>query len=486
MYTQCPDCGTVFKVTADALRAAQGAVRCGICSTSFSALDYLSERPLLRPHDEEPPHDDTITVEELPGTEFIELSSVGEPSAEPSSAPGGDDSASGPTPPVGSDGAEEEPGRAAADVQQDGDPHGDSHEDGDADADAGDDDDDAGDADAILEFHGSAEDLDRLFIERHFEVPRIGAAQTEDVERSISEISASDLSGIEVIEEALPDDGAAAPETAHPGEVAAVLAFPRHGRDDTGDDDSREDFSDPLSRTDEYPVLRMDEPSGGDPEGEGHGDRRRQGDDEVLQILIPAELRRAAAQSHPPADAFAEGHDREAPAGRRWPLVAGLLVLLLAIAAQATHFWRAELVRHPYLGPWLLRAYSAAGLELQPPVDLSAFELTQLGATNDPVQAGRLKVRASIVNRAPFAQPYPLLRLSLQDRFGTTVGVRNLEPAEYLPGGAAGALLAPSRRADAEVVFVDPGRDAVGYELDVCLRDATGIRCSAELTGRRP
>jgi hypothetical protein len=128
-----------------------------------------------------------------------------------------------------------------------------------------------------------------------------------------------------------------------------------------------------------------------------------------------------------------------------------------------------------------MRAYGALGLPLTPPVDLSAFELRQLGAASDGLQAGRIKLRASIVNHADFAQPYPLLRLSLQDRFGSTIGTRDLEPAEYLPGGVAPAsgLLGPAQRADAEVVFVDPGRDAVGFELDLCLREGGSVRCSA-------
>ena len=31
VYTQCPECGTVFRVTAAVLRAAQAQVRCGVC-----------------------------------------------------------------------------------------------------------------------------------------------------------------------------------------------------------------------------------------------------------------------------------------------------------------------------------------------------------------------------------------------------------------------------------------------------------------------
>ena len=44
MYTQCPDCATIFRVTAEALRTAQGDVRCGVCATSFNALENLSEQ----------------------------------------------------------------------------------------------------------------------------------------------------------------------------------------------------------------------------------------------------------------------------------------------------------------------------------------------------------------------------------------------------------------------------------------------------------
>ena len=43
MYTQCPDCSLIFRVTADVLKQAAGMVRCGGCSNTFNALEYLSE-----------------------------------------------------------------------------------------------------------------------------------------------------------------------------------------------------------------------------------------------------------------------------------------------------------------------------------------------------------------------------------------------------------------------------------------------------------
>jgi predicted Zn finger-like uncharacterized protein len=43
MYTQCPDCSTAFRVTADVLKQAAGKVRCGGCGHAFNALEFLSE-----------------------------------------------------------------------------------------------------------------------------------------------------------------------------------------------------------------------------------------------------------------------------------------------------------------------------------------------------------------------------------------------------------------------------------------------------------
>ena len=43
MYTQCPECRTAFRVTAEVLKQASGKVRCGGCGNPFNALEFLSE-----------------------------------------------------------------------------------------------------------------------------------------------------------------------------------------------------------------------------------------------------------------------------------------------------------------------------------------------------------------------------------------------------------------------------------------------------------
>jgi len=126
------------------------------------------------------------------------------------------------------------------------------------------------------------------------------------------------------------------------------------------------------------------------------------------------------------------------------------------------------------------------GLSVLAPTDLSAYELRQWGAASDPREANRLMLRASIVNRASYSQPMPLLRLTLQDRFGGTLGQRDIGPADYLPGSGAQTLLEPGQRADAVIRIVDPGTEAVGFELDVCLPADGGVRCASQLTSARP
>ena len=90
---------------------------------------------------------------------------------------------------------------------------------------------------------------------------------------------------------------------------------------------------------------------------------------------------------------------------------------------------------------------------------LSSYQLRQWGVTGDPAAKGTLRVRASIMNTAAQLQPYPLLRVSLVNRFGSRVGAREFEPAEYL-GKPVTRMLAPGERTDATLDILDPGKDA--------------------------
>ncbi len=157
------------------------------------------------------------------------------------------------------------------------------------------------------------------------------------------------------------------------------------------------------------------------------------------------------------------------------------LLLLVGLLVQGVHHYRQELARHPRVGPQLVRLYAALHLPLAPNWDVTGYEIQQWGVAADPAANGTLRLRASIMNRAGFAQPYPLVKLTLEDRWGEQVGAREFEAAEYLgPGTPADRMLAPNQRVNADIGIVDPGEDAVGFHVDICLRTFDGLDCASQ------
>ena len=200
------------------------------------------------------------------------------------------------------------------------------------------------------------------------------------------------------------------------------------------------------------------------------------------QAIEVAEEAPVEAEPEPEANLFAPSP--RAPVPRIWKILAGPLVLLLAI--QFVHTYRHSLARHPRLGQAIMGLYGALGANLQPDWNLHAYEILQWHLGSDPAMPGTLKVRASLKNVASFAQPYPLLKLVLEDRWGESVREREFEPAEYLdPATAPDRLLGPAQQATATISIVDPGTDAEGFRFDVCLRGSRGVVCADELPARQ-
>ena len=153
---------------------------------------------------------------------------------------------------------------------------------------------------------------------------------------------------------------------------------------------------------------------------------------------------------------------------------------------QVLHHNRQSLVLNPTFGPRPSRSTAGSASTLMPRWDLTAYTVKQLGAEAEGSEGIRLRVRLSVQNESSRVQPLPLLRLTLQDRFGNAVATRDLEPAEYLPKRVADQrLLEPDQRIDAELHVIDPGKAAIGFEIDACLRGEGGaIGCANDARRR--
>jgi hypothetical protein len=170
-------------------------------------------------------------------------------------------------------------------------------------------------------------------------------------------------------------------------------------------------------------------------------------------------------------------------ARRAW--AAGVLLGALALGAQVANHYRDELASNPRLNRPVTRLYASLGIPLTPHWDLRAYDVRQLGASAEPQGTGLITVRASVKNAAHEPQPLPLLRVTLQDRFGNRIAARDVGPNLYLPRRPAAArFLAAGERVDAEMGFVDPGANAVGFEIDACLPTRTGeVSCASDVPG---
>ena len=360
VFTQCSKCETVFKLSAEVLRAAGGQVRCGKCGEVFNALARLAEDPSAFAAIETEIDLETRADSILETRAPMQAPRVAAKEPENLAPPGVE--------------------IARLQILE----WSDSELSGEENADSADDPEEPS-ADTSMEFTLPPGELDRIFVESKARqrLPPLEPAHPEAIELSRAANRSAAPGGFEV-----PDD------------------------------------------------IRR----------------------EMLSVLEPREPPLLLLESRPSGRSFIVWMSAA--------LAAGLL-----LSAQLVHQNREWLSSHAPLGGMLRALYSGLGAPVSQPANLSAYQLRQWGVTGDPAADGTLRVRASILNTAAQLEPYPLLRVTLANRFGGAIGTRDFEPAEYV-GKPVARLLAPGERVDATMDILDPGKSAEGFEIDVCLRGA--------------
>lgn len=170
--------------------------------------------------------------------------------------------------------------------------------------------------------------------------------------------------------------------------------------------------------------------------------------------------------------AFVPGLDA-APAApprkkRIWPWAVGCLLLSVMLLAQAAYFFRIELAaRLPGLRPALMSYCALLGCTVPLPqqADLMSIESSDLEVAN-PTLANVITLNAILRNRAPYAQAYPSLELTLTDTEERAVARRTFRPAEYLkPGEDENQGLAANRELNVKLNLDTTDLAASGYRL---------------------
>jgi|WetSurMetagenome_2_1015567.scaffolds.fasta_scaffold295371_1 predicted Zn finger-like uncharacterized protein len=150
---------------------------------------------------------------------------------------------------------------------------------------------------------------------------------------------------------------------------------------------------------------------------------------------------------------------------RRWPWVIGILATLLLAAGQLLFIFRVELaVVSPELRPALQAGCDLFGCTVPRPrkPELVGIENSDLA----PAGEHRLLLTALLKNRAPFAQEYPSLELTLTDTQDEALLRKVLPPADYLPADKlAAAGFAARGEVAVKLSLATDDVPAVGYRL---------------------
>lgn len=478
MFTTCPKCSLKLVVTAADLRVAQGYVRCGRCSNVFNALAGLSdEQQAVLAREQADAQPQSAREQTRPQPQAEREQTLREPTAArpPSAAPSERECVvPAPAPPP-----TEQTAEPAADEPM---------------------------ADTALEFDATSTDVSDVFVEPREDDDPTGTFESivlRSEDAPPDEEGASGDSGVHELELDLEElvsaaGRADAASAAHgsPPQAAPMEPSASAAPDDAAHDSSAFRESSDRERASAAPVPRLVSPA----PAPGH---TSPAPTPAPGRASPAPAARAVPRAHSglheplslagrsALSATSDEADERGARTRRLidrALRIGSALLALTLLLQIIHHERARLAGVPWLGGPLAAAYSALGMPLEPHWDVGAYEVRQLGAVAGPRNPGALTVRASVKNTAPRAQPLPLLRVTMQDRFGNRIAARDVPPSAYLPSGSASRTeLAAGQRIDAEVAFVDPGPDAVGFEIDACLKLPSGrIACANDSATHPP
>ncbi len=479
MFTQCPECATVFPVSADALSISAGNVRCGACGAVFFAVQSLSDS--LDEDGQIPTcfHSDHPPTLSDPGSDAPPIDDLFWPAA-----------------PASQQSVSAEPAETSAESAAAGDPNAPSLND-EALALA------AGTEPPPLDLtddEALEREFDRLINEPDppedgSQPPTPTAAQEPAPEDTPADQAAPDshaASGGEAwvahrygltneagqrppppedLEE-IPPAKAAGPKSSSEGP-----ATPAEEAEESGGAslEGGEETTEPTGPVDEIEPLdpigpaAAPEPDPDEPLPEVFTRTKAPG-----KTVDPTDsgLEESAAEASD-ADIPLSGVAIELAADRAarnrtrstwlWGLWSGFA--LLALVGQWFALEHDQLARSETLRPWVTKACRLFNCRIELPSDLSRIQLTSRSIEPHPSVEGALLISATLQNQATFSQPHPVVEITMADLSGRAVAMRRFTPAEYLESPAPDGMV-PGHLLPLVFEVIDPGSSAVAFEFN--------------------
>lgn len=135
-----------------------------------------------------------------------------------------------------------------------------------------------------------------------------------------------------------------------------------------------------------------------------------------------------------PQQPIADGRSQSNPARSFrvfWTIAS--LILLLGLMLQLTYFLRDTLAsKVPATRPWLEAACATLGCSLSLPKDAALIQIIGSDLQAESAGPGHLQLKLTLGNRAPYAQAWPVIVLTLTDQKDQPQARRSFAPSEYL------------------------------------------------------
>lgn len=174
-----------------------------------------------------------------------------------------------------------------------------------------------------------------------------------------------------------------------------------------------------------------------------------------------------AREPKPIGPKSAERPPRPFSSERYWPWVLACSLLTVVLGIQLAWAARAELIRDPTTGGWLRSSCATLGCRLPLVAAPQRLHLLASNVQAHPSVPNALMISASVRNDASFAQPYPVLTITLSNAQGRRLAMRRLQPEEYLDDTSSlRDGLAPGSTAVLLLEVEDPGDQAVAFDID--------------------
>ncbi len=148
-----------------------------------------------------------------------------------------------------------------------------------------------------------------------------------------------------------------------------------------------------------------------------------------------------------------------------WTL--GILLLLAAALVQLSWLGRDTLMRYPEGRALLETLCRHAGCQLPVRRAPGEIEVLKRFISAHPEAEKALLIQITFVNRAKFAQSYPVLQLGLYNKEEKLVARRHFLPDQYLGRKLdPSVLLRPDEALSLEMAIEDPGENVTGFKLE--------------------